>query len=440
VPEIEPAIVLLIAPVLLIQLGLAVLGLIDLLRPERRVRGGNKAIWAVVIVLVNLVGPIVYFLAGRDERPVEPEATPAPGPGAIAGWQAPTDGAPTPGQVAGTFASPVASSLQAVPRSDPDPTPVIVVDGLTKRYPGPGGGVLALDRLSLVVPTGSVFGLLGPNGAGKSTTLRLLVGLTRPTAGSATVAGHRLPDETLDVRRRLGFLEQEPRAYGWMTGRQQLRMVGELHGLRGPALTSAVNRSLERAGLGGAAGRRIAGYSGGMRQRLGIAAALVHRPPVIVLDEPVSSLDPEGRRDVLNLIHELKGEATVLFSTHVLADVERICDRVGIIDHGRLIVEGPLDALLERYALPVYRIEAEPGQGAELASLAEQLRTRPWVTETRVEHGLLTVAVADPATAARELLGAVADSRLAVLSLARARPTLEDVFLQLTGANGTAVA
>jgi ABC-2 type transport system ATP-binding protein len=317
---------------------------------------------------------------------------------------------------------------------------VIVVDGLTKRYPGPAGGVLALDRLDLAVPTGSVFGLLGPNGAGKSTCLRLLVGLTRPTSGTATVAGHRLPDDALDVRRRLGFLEQDPRAYGWMTGREQLALAAELHGMRGRALAEAVAGALDRVGIASAADRRIGTYSGGMRQRLGIAAALVHRPSVIILDEPVSSLDPEGRRDVLNLIHDLRGTTTVLFSTHVLADVERICDRVGILDRGLLVVEGPLDSLLDRYALPVYRLEAEPGQTRELEALAERLRTLPWVTEARAGHGLLTVAVADPATAGRELLGEVVASGIALLSLARARPTLEDVFLQLTGTNGRAAA
>ncbi|HEY6571492.1 MAG TPA: DUF4162 domain-containing protein, partial [Candidatus Limnocylindrales bacterium] len=153
---------------------------------------------------------------------------------------------------------------------------------------------------------------------------------------------------------------------------------------------------------------------------------------VAILDEPVSSLDPEGRRDVLNLIAALRGEITVLFSTHVLADVERICDRVGILAHGRLVVEGPLADLLDRYALPVYRVEAEPGQGAALEALADRLRAADWVTGVGIEHGLLTVAVADPARAAHEILPAVAAAGIGVISVARARPTLEDVFLRLT--------
>jgi ABC-2 type transport system ATP-binding protein len=177
-----------------------------------------------------------------------------------------------------------------------------------------------------------------------------------------------------------------------------------------------------------------------MRQRLGIAGALVHRPPIVILDEPVSSLDPEGRRDVLNLIADLRGATTVLFSTHVLADVERICDRVGILDHGRLVVEGALAELLDRYALPVYRIEAEPGETVAMDRLVARLRGLDWVTAVALEHGLLTVAVADPERAGRELLGIVAAEQIAVLSVARARPTLEDVFLRLTGAADEAAA
>ncbi len=319
-------------------------------------------------------------------------------------------------------------TLQVAPL--PDGPAAITVEGLRKQYPG---GVVALDGLSMVVPTGSVFGLLGPNGAGKTTCLRLLAGLTRPTAGRAIVSGTVVAADALAVRRGLGYLEQDPRAYRWMTGREQLAMLGRLHGLGGDALSRAVTEALARVDLADAADRRTGTYSGGMRQRLGIAGALVHRPPVIVLDEPVSALDPEGRRDVLELIASLRGETTVLFSTHVLADVERICDRVGILDHGRLVVEGSLAELLDRFALPVYRVEAEPGQAAALEALAARLRAADWVTGAAVEHGLLTVAVADPERAARELLPAITAEGVSVISVARARPTLEDVFLRLTG-------
>jgi ABC-2 type transport system ATP-binding protein len=210
--------------------------------------------------------------------------------------------------------------------------------------------------------------------------------------------------------------------------------------MSGAALETAIDDALGRVALREAADRRAGAYSGGMRQRLGIAGALVHRPPIIVLDEPVSALDPEGRRDVLGLIASLRGETTVLFSSHVLGDVERICDRVAILDHGHLVVEGALDELLERYAQPVWRVEAEPGEEARLVALAERLRGLSWVTAAVTEHGILTIAVSDIGVASRELLPAVSASGVAVVSVARARPTLEDVFLRLTGDGSEAAA
>ena len=456
---LTPQLLLLLVPLLLLQLGLLVFAIIDLLRDDRVVRGGNKGLWAVVIVFVNVIGPIIYLLVGRVDGVPEPTA---PGPGAMPGWGSPHDppliarpdgtalpsAAANAGTTAAVTAAPSAtpSAVSTTPGSEsvrstssplPDGPPAIEVDALSKRY---AGGVLALDALTMVVPSGSVFGLLGPNGAGKTTCLRLLAGMTRATRGSATVAGLQVASDGIAVRRRLGYLEQDPRVYGYLTGREQLRLLGRLHGLDGAILERAIADALDRVDLSAAADRHAGTYSGGMRQRLGIAGALVHRPPVVILDEPVSALDPEGRRDVLNLISDLRGEITVLFSTHVLADVERICDRVGILARGRLIVEGPLAELLDRYALPVYRVEAEPGQPGALEALAARLRGLAWVTGTSVEHGLLTIAVSDPSTAGRELLPAIAAEGLGVISVARARPTLEDVFLRLTGETHEAVA
>ncbi len=311
--------------------------------------------------------------------------------------------------------------------------PAVEAHGLTKRY----GDVLALDALDLVVPSGAVFGFLGPNGAGKTTTLRLLTGLGHPTAGSATVAGVPVGRGGLDLAARTGYLDQDPRFYGWMSGRELLTFVGRAYGMTGAALRSRVDEVLEIVGLTEAARRRIGGYSGGMRQRLGVGQALLPRPAVLFLDEPVSALDPEGRRDVLELIGRLRGTATVFMSTHILTDVERICDRVAILDHGRLVTEAPIDELLARHTRPILELDPEPGQDAAVAGLAEALRAAAWTRDVRAEHGILRVVVSDTGRATAEALPLVVAAGVRLARFERVRPTLEDVFLQLVG-NGPA--
>ena len=312
--------------------------------------------------------------------------------------------------------------------------------GLVKRFGG-NGGVVAVDGLDLDVPAGSVFGLLGPNGAGKTTTLRLITGLARPTAGTITIDGRPVAAGTghgSAMRRSIGVLDQDPRYYGWMAGRELVELAGRLQGLAATEARARATETLAMVGLADAAHRRVGGYSGGMRQRLGIAQALVARPRLLILDEPVSSLDPEGRRDLLVLIAELRASATVLFSTHVLADIERICDRVAILDHGRLVTEGPLDELLARFALPLYRIDPEPGQDAAVEALRARLGDTPWVDGVRAHEGQLVVSVSDERAASAGLLPIVVAAGLRLAVFERVRPTLEDVFLRLVGRDAEA--
>ncbi len=301
--------------------------------------------------------------------------------------------------------------------------------GLTKRY----GSVVALDGLDLSVPEGSIFGFLGPNGAGKTTAIKILTSLATATAGQASVAGVPAGDGEANRRGLIGYLDQAPQFNGWMRGRELLELVGRLSGLRGEALRARIDEVLEMVGLADAGRRTIGGFSGGMRQRLGIAQAVLTRPSVILLDEPVSALDPEGRRDMLATIRELRLGSTVLLSSHVLNDVERVCDRVAIIDRGRLVTEAPVADLLERYAQPVYRIEAEPRSADLLPGMADALRSAPWVTSVELDGPVARVAVGDDPEAGARLLALLAERRVAVLALERLRPTLEDVFLRLTG-------
>jgi ABC-2 type transport system ATP-binding protein len=313
------------------------------------------------------------------------------------------------------------------------PGPAIEARGLSKRY----GDVTALDALDLTVPTGSVFGFLGPNGAGKTTTLRLLTGLGRPTSGSASVAGVPVSTAGLELARRIGYLGQDPRFYGWMTGRELLELAGRSYGLDRSTLRSRVDEVLETIGLTEAGRRRIGGYSGGMRQRLGVGQAILAKPPVLFLDEPVSALDPAGRRDVLGLIGSLRGTATILMSTHILNDIERVCDRVAIIDRGRLVTEAAIDDLLARHARPILELEPETGQDALDGRLVGTLRAVPWVCDVRIEDGVVRVVVSEPEVAKAEALALVAGSGVGMVRFEWVRPTLEDVFLELVGENGT---
>jgi ABC-2 type transport system ATP-binding protein len=298
--------------------------------------------------------------------------------------------------------------------------------------------VLAVDRLDLDIPAGSVYGLLGPNGAGKTTTLRMVTGLARPSAGHAEIAGRTVRPDDPTVRASLGVLDQAPRFYGWMTGAELVGLAGRLAGLDGSTLEGRVTAVLAQVGLADAGHRRIGGYSGGMRQRLGIAAALVAEPSVLILDEPVSSLDPEGRRDVLSLIADLRRDSTVVFSTHVLDDVERICDRVGILDEGRLLVDAPLDELLARYAAASFRLELVSGQPAAVEALRAAIAREPWCAGVVVDGPELVVAVRDEVAGGPGILRLVVGADVRMVRFEQVRPTLEEVFLQLVGRRPTA--
>ncbi len=301
-------------------------------------------------------------------------------------------------------------------------------ESLTKRY----GSVLALDQLTLDAPAGSIFGLLGPNGAGKSTLIRLLTGQAAPTAGSARVFGLDVTSAGMALRNRISVLDQSPRYYGWMRGRELLTFVGELFGLRGSELRSRVDEVLDLTGLTDAASRRISGYSGGMRQRLGLAQALVNRPEVLFLDEPASALDPAGRREILDIIAGMRGVATVFMSSHILGDVERVCDTVAILDKGRLIVSAPLAQLQDRYAQPVYELELQPGQEAQTEQLTAALRAAPWAGDVAAEHGVIRVAAKDAGAASQQILALVVAQGVALQRFEQSRPTLEEIFLRLT--------
>ena len=227
--------------------------------------------------------------------------------------------------------------------TDAPPSVVAIeTDALTKRF----GSVEAVAGIHLRVRRGEVFGFLGPNGAGKSTTIRMLVGLIRPTSGRARVAGYDVVETPVEVKRRIGYLSENPYAYEKLTGREFLSFIGDLYGTDTTVAAERAARLFDLLELEDKQDELVEGYSRGMRQKLGLAAALLHEPEVLFLDEPTSGLDPRSARVVKDLLRELARRGrTIFFSTHVLEIAQNMCDRVGIIDRGRLVAVGTLDEL-----------------------------------------------------------------------------------------------
>jgi ABC-2 type transport system ATP-binding protein len=301
--------------------------------------------------------------------------------------------------------------------------------GLTKHF----AGVQAVSGLDLDVPAGSIYGFLGPNGAGKTTVLKILAGLIRPTSGTASVAGIPLAAGEA-YRREVGYLAQEPRFYDWMTGREVLDFVASLAPDGAATDRGWIDQVLATVGLSDAAGRRTATYSGGMRQRLGIAQALVTRPRVLLLDEPVSALDPIGRREVLDLMSELKGETTVFYSTHILDDVQRVSDRVAILDHGRLVREAATSDLLASFTLDQLKVSiggADDSTGVDLAALEGVLSVEAAARDGDLRTYLVRIHPDDASRVQRAVTRFAAYRDLNLTENGLVRLALEDVFLRL---------
>jgi len=283
---------------------------------------------------------------------------------------------------------------------------------LVKRY----GSATAVDIGDLYVEKGSVFGLVGPNGAGKTTLLALLAGLRRPTSGSVQIDAD--PHE-------VAVLPDTPRFDEWLTGREVVALAASLS----LSPSDEVGRVLRDAGLDHAADRAVGGYSRGMLQRLGIACTVVGSPRVLLLDEPASALDPMGRRDVLDLVARLRGSATVMFSSHILADVQEVCDTVGILDKGRLLFQGPIADLMVGSAVPRYQVRLRP----PVEPVVRKLESCEWITAIeQIGSDELSITVSGLEDAESGLVVALAESKARVVSFGPEAVTLERAFLEVT--------
>jgi ABC-2 type transport system ATP-binding protein len=302
--------------------------------------------------------------------------------------------------------------------------------GLSKRF----GSVQALESLNLQVPRGSIFGFLGPNGAGKSTTIKLLLGLSRATAGSGQIFGLDVRTQSVAVRRRIGYLAQEPRFYDDLSVRETLRFVAHVF-TSGPSATleRRIDETIDLVGLQDKADRPIRGFSTGERQRLGIAQAQVHEPELLILDEPAASLDPMGRHDVLEIMQRLRERGTTVFySTHILGDVQRVSDTVAILNRGRLVSQAPIDEVLQSRGGDTYTLALQGDAQPALQRLAQE----PWIRNVDVlsQHGTtrLKVHVTDKQAASAQLVQLVtAGGSATVQEFGHDKPDLEDVFLKL---------
>lgn len=309
---------------------------------------------------------------------------------------------------------------------------MIKVEHLTKKY----GEVLALDDLSFEIEEGQVYGFLGPNGAGKSTTMNIMTGCLSATAGSVTIGGHDVFEEPDAAKRLIGYLPEQPPLYMNETPLEYLRFVGEAKGLRGSELAAQIEEVAEQAGTSGVMRRRIGDLSKGYRQRVSIAQALLGEPRVIILDEPTVGLDPIQIIEIRDLIRSLGQSHTVILSSHILSEVQAICDKILIIAHGRLVAFDTPAKLEERLAATGefslttdVSLDAARKALAGVKTLAEVL---PLVSTDGFTHLRLRASQEDLYATAREVFFAFAERRLAILELRLNKASLEDVFLELT--------
>lgn len=305
----------------------------------------------------------------------------------------------------------------------------IEIHGLSKAF----GNYYAVKGLNLQVPKNSVFAFLGPNGAGKTTTIKLLLGLTRPTSGGGTILGHDLTVENKRIRSRVGYMAQNQQYSQYMTPRQILRFAAKFfYQGGGNELESKIDMLLHLVELGQNADRKVKGFSGGERQRLGIAQALINDPDLLILDEPAAGLDPQGREAVLDLMESLRSRATIFYSTHILDDAQRVSDRVAILNRGNLVASAPLNELLAGADGTVYSITIKGNPQKAENLIAKQV----WVNSVQMTkvngRTKWLVSVKDEAIAEEELLRTILrDRSLSVCEFGIKKYELEEIFLKL---------
>lgn len=304
-------------------------------------------------------------------------------------------------------------------------TPILEVLDLHKRY----GDTIALERVSFRIEEGEMFGLLGPNGAGKTTLLSIVSSLLEPTSGEVRILGERLSPNDQHLRRILGIVPQDLAIYGELTARENLTFFGSLYGVTGSDLAGSVNEVLKAIGLADRADEWADGFSGGMKRRLNLGAALVHRPRLLLLDEPTTGVDPQSRNHIFEEVRRLNANGmTVVYTSHYMEEVEALCRRIGIMDHGRLIACDTLPALLQKMnGLIRLRLHEVP------AALPGRLEQLPEVRITHQNGRVLELECRDVQGTLIRLVALLQELHVELMHLELQEPNLERVFLELTG-------
>jgi ABC-2 type transport system ATP-binding protein len=302
----------------------------------------------------------------------------------------------------------------------------ISVKNITKKFKK----FTAVDGLSFEVEKNHVVGFLGPNGAGKTTTIRMIVGLSKPTAGSISISSTPVIFGRSQSNKKVGYLPEAPAFYAWMTGFEYLSLIADIFELSVDIKIQKLEELLKLVDLTQSKDKRISTYSNGMKQRLGIAQALIGDPEVLILDEPVSALDPIGRKEVLRVIESLKKNKTIFFSTHILSDVDRICDDIILINNGKLIISSSLADLKTKYASPILEVEFNGDPTIILTSL----RSEKWVSKIEKDGNQLRIWLNNETTLASNVpLIFFSKQKLGVLRYGLTLPETEDLFIRLVG-------
>lgn len=302
---------------------------------------------------------------------------------------------------------------------------LLTIEHLSKSF----GTHKVIDDLSFSVPEHAVFGFLGQNGAGKTTTMKMALGLLKPDSGSITVGGETVRYGQTKTNRFVGYLPDVPEFYGYMKPMEYLRLCGEITGLPDKKIKDKSRELLDLVGLE-KANKRIGGYSRGMKQRLGIAQALLNEPKLLICDEPTSALDPIGRKEILDILSEIKGKTTVVFSTHILSDVERICDQVAILHNSRLALSGTLSEIKAEHKQDGIFIEFATGADKERFASLQQMAAL--LRKSDMTENSVTIKTHNIKGAETQIIALLAQSGLAPVKLEVLEPTLESLFLEAT--------